>query len=146
MTTTTNALSNNEQNNLHTMLAALPDHYAAADCNTYHTYRPIVMAVLPLISKIPGYGSKIAPAIQFLIQIGDSVCPPQKQMVTDSSDCPDCPGAADPTGIDMLKAAGILHPSVTLDKLVEFQRKVSSFPPSANCAVFGQFVYSHNKS
>ncbi len=146
MTTTTTTLSTNEQNNLHTLLATLPEQYAAVDCDTFRTYRPILMATLPLISKIPLYGSKIAAAIQFLIQIGDSVCPPQGQPVTGSAACPDCPGAADPTGIDMLKAAGILHPSVTLDKLVEFQKNVSSFPTSASCAVIGQFVYSGSKS
>ena len=147
MTTTT--LSSNDHNNLHTLLAALPEQYAAVDCDTYRTYRPILMAALPLISKIPIYGSKIAAAIQFLVQIGDSVCPSQVQPVTDSTGsaaCPDCSGAADPTGIDMLKAAGILHPSVTLDKLVEFQRKVSSFPASLSCVAFSQMVYSGSKS
>ena len=148
MTSTTTALSSAEQTNLNTLLCALPEQYAAVDCSTYRTYRSIIVAALTLIGKIPVYGSKIAAAIQFLITIADGVCPGQGQQVapgggaTGSTNCPDCTGATDPTGIDLLKAAGILHPNVTLDQIVEFQKKVSNLPTSASCAVIGQMVYS----
>ena len=143
---TTNGLSNNEQNTLHTMLAALPDHYITVDCNTYRTYLPIIEAALPIISKIPFVGKDVASAIKFLIVIWNSVCPSQGEKDTGFTDCPDCPGAANPTGIDMLKAAGILQPSVTLDMLAEFERKVISLPKSADSIVISQFIYNAAKS
>lgn len=122
MNSTTTALSSAEQTNLNTLLCALPEQYTTIDWNTYRTFRPIIMAAIPFIGMVPGLGSKVASAIQFLIQIADSVCPPQGQQVNPST------GSADTSGFDLLKASGILNPNVTLDQLIGLQQKLSALP------------------
>ena len=147
MTSITNMLSSDEQKNLNTLLSALPEQYGAVDCSTYLTYRPIIQSAIPLIAKLPAIGSKVATALQFLVGLADAVCPAPGARVKSSggfSDCPDCSGARDTSGLELLKAAGILHPDATLDKIVEVQRVVSKLPTSGSCVVIGQMVYSAN--
>lgn len=44
-------------------------------CKQYMTLRPLIVAVLPFIEKIPLYGKKIADVIRFLMSIADKICP-----------------------------------------------------------------------
>ena len=46
-----------------------------AICKQYKSIKPLLQAALPLIEKIPLYGSKIATAIRFLMTIADVACP-----------------------------------------------------------------------
>jgi hypothetical protein len=44
-------------------------------CKVYNQIKPFLKTALPLIERIPIYGSKIAAAIRTLMQIADTVCP-----------------------------------------------------------------------
>jgi hypothetical protein len=77
MNSTSITLSADEHKTLEVLLAALPDSRAqvsAPDCTTYQTYRPILQAALPLIQRIPVFGSKIFSALSFLMALADGVC------------------------------------------------------------------------
>ena len=43
-------------------------------CDTYAEVKGLLRVALPLIRRIPVYGSKIAAAIQFLMTIADAYC------------------------------------------------------------------------
>ena len=43
-------------------------------CKTYNEYKGLIPMVLPIIKKIPIYGSKIAAVIETLMQIADFAC------------------------------------------------------------------------
>lgn len=48
-------------------------------CNQYRQLKPLLNTALKLVKAIPVYGPRIASAIQFLMQIADTVCPPATQ-------------------------------------------------------------------
>ena len=64
-------VSNIEQLNAHPVIRGLPDATALPDCSTYATYRPIIMAAVPLITR---FVPKAGAALQFLVGLADSVC------------------------------------------------------------------------
>ena len=70
------SLTAEEHTALTTLLGAIPEPQALStvDCATYNTYRPILVGALPLISKIPVFGSKLNTIVTFLMTIADSVC------------------------------------------------------------------------
>src|SRR5688572_25683387 len=45
-------------------------------CDQYRRIKPLLQTALKLVKAIPVYGPRIASAIQFLMQIADTVCPP----------------------------------------------------------------------
>jgi len=47
----------------------------AALCKVYTETRPLMLALLPFVRKIPVYGQRIAQVIEFLMKIADSLCP-----------------------------------------------------------------------
>ncbi|NRD51003.1 hypothetical protein [Corallococcus exiguus] len=70
----TATLQAEEEKQLSLLLGAVPESLPTVNCDTYRTYRPILQAALPLISKIPFVGAKVATAITFLMSIADSLC------------------------------------------------------------------------
>lgn len=44
-------------------------------CSKYHHIKKFIQIVLPYISKIPVYGSKIVVILEFLMTIADKLCP-----------------------------------------------------------------------
>ncbi len=73
MQPSSNALSDGDHQHLMTLLSGLPE-VSLPDCATYKTYRSILLTALPIIGHIPIYGSKIAAAISFLMNLADGVC------------------------------------------------------------------------
>lgn len=68
-------LTSDDQQHLHVLAGALPESYGAVSCDTYTTYRPIIMAALPLLSKLPfGFISKLVTAINYVMTIADAYC------------------------------------------------------------------------
>ncbi|MEG3082814.1 hypothetical protein U1707_04105 [Sphingomonas sp. PB2P12] len=64
-------LSGVEAINQNPIITSLPDERSLPDCSTYATYRPIIEAAIPLITKlIPKVGS----ALTYLVMLADSVC------------------------------------------------------------------------
>lgn len=77
MTSPATLLSADDDKNLQILLSALPiqeEQISAPDCNTYKSYRSILVAALPFIGKLPIYGSKVSSAITLLMTIADGVC------------------------------------------------------------------------
>lgn len=77
MQTSSTTLTADDQKQLETLLAGLPNRQtmvAMPDCKTYQTYRPVLQMALPLIEKIPYLGSKIGAALSFLMALADGVC------------------------------------------------------------------------
>jgi hypothetical protein len=48
---------------------------AVALCDEYKKIKKLILVFLPLISKIPVIGPKIAAILQFLMTIADTICP-----------------------------------------------------------------------
>jgi hypothetical protein len=71
------ALTADDQKQLQTLFSGFPsaDAVALPNCDTYNKYRSILQLALPLVAKIPVFGSKIHDALQFLMTLADAVCP-----------------------------------------------------------------------
>jgi hypothetical protein len=118
MQTSSTMLAADDQKQLETLLAGIPNREAMVampDCNTYKTYRPILQMALPLIEKIPYFGSKIGTALSFLMTLADGVC------------------SVTAANVSPAKASSNLPGKITVDKINANEVRVT-FPQGTNIA------------